>query len=80
MVARLDAPVGEGWQVQVRGRWDSSKDAALLLPSMRRPVLRAGTYTLENHRGEKVDVLHSGTKGMLYWQGEGLASGLYIRA
>ena len=80
VVARLDAPVGEGWQVQVRGRWDSSKDAALLLPSMRRPVLRAGTYTLENHRGEKVDVLHSGTKGMLYWQGEGLASGLYIRA
>jgi U32 family peptidase len=80
VVARLDAPAGEGWQVQVRGLWDAKRDAALLLPGMRRPVLRAGSYSLENHRGEKVDVLHSGTRGTLYWQGEGLASGLYIRA
>ena len=81
VVARVVEPSGQdGWQIQVRSPWHAGDDAAILLPGMRRPVLRAGRYTLENHRGEKVDRLNPGTTGVLYCEEENLRAGLYIRA
>lgn len=77
--AGLAAPCG-GWHVQVRAEWTADRDVSILLPGMRRPVLRAGSYVLENHRGEKTDRLHPGTTGILRGTLPPLAYGLYLRA
>ena len=68
------------WHVQVRSLWDADKDVTLLLPGMHRPLLRAGSYALENHRGERVTRLHSGTAGVLHCALPELRGGLYLRA
>ena len=81
VVARIGEPSGNGgWQVQVRSPWSANSDATLLLPGMCRPVLHAGSYTLENHRGEKAERLNPGTIGVLYCEEDHLRPGLYIRA
>ena len=77
-----DAPSApcESWHVQVRSQWDAEKDVTVLLPGMHRPLLRAGEYALENHRGERVTRLHSGTMGVLHCAMPELRGGLYLRA
>ncbi|MFR3457904.1 MAG: hypothetical protein ACLTTU_05850 [Bilophila wadsworthia] len=47
---------------------------------MRRPALLPGAYRLENHRGERVDLLHPGMEGVLRCEIDGLGKGLYVRA
>ena len=80
VAARLIEPSENGgWQIQVRAPWNAEDDAALLLPGMRRPKLKAGTYVLENHRGEKTDRLNPGMTGTLYCDIEDLRPGLYVR-
>ena len=81
VVARVLGPAPNGgWCVQVRSPWESSQDASLLLPGMKRPLLKAGTYALENHRGEKTDRLNPGMEGVLHCECGPLPSGIYIRA
>lgn len=84
VVARLMESLadGESWRIQVRSPWSAASEAAVLLPGMRRPALQPGTYHLENHRGERVSILHPGMGGVLHCGQsiEGLASGLYVRA
>ncbi|MBR6625898.1 MAG: U32 family peptidase, partial [Mailhella sp.] len=81
VVARVLGPAENGgWNVQVRSPWESSQDASLLLPGMKRPLLKAGTYVLENHRGEKTERLNPGMAGVLHCEYESLPSGIYIRA
>ena len=81
VVARVLSPAENGgWNVQVRSPWESSQDASLLLPGMKRPLLKAGTYVLENHRGEKTERLNPGMAGVLHCEYEPLPSGIYIRA
>lgn len=81
VVARIAEPAGQnGWHVQVRSPWDAGTDAVLLLPGMVRPLLRAGSYRLENHRGEFVNRLNPGMTGVLHCESPELRPGLYIRA
>ena len=81
VVARVLGPAGQGgWQVQVRAPWSVEREAAVLVPGMSRPVLRPHAYTLENHKGERVDRLHPGTTGVLHCEETAIAPGLYIRA
>lgn len=80
VVARLAEPEGDGWRVQVRSPWSSDREASVLVPGMRRPALLPGAYRLENHRGERVDLLHPGMEGVLHCEIDGLGKGLYVRA
>ncbi|WP_276819048.1 peptidase U32 family protein [Mailhella massiliensis] len=81
VVARImePAPLG-GWRVEVRSPWNADADAALLMPGMRRPLLAAGHYHLENHRGEATTRLNPGMTGTLYTDVADIRPGLYIRA
>ncbi len=80
VVARVIEPAGKGgWKIQVRSPWNMADDAILLLPGMKRPVLKSGSYALENHRGEKCERLNPGTEAVLYCE-EDLMPGLYLRA
>jgi putative protease len=47
---------------------------------MKRPLLKAGAYSLENHRGERTERLNPGMEGVLHCECEPLPSGIYIRA
>ena len=80
VVARLAEPEGDGWRVRVRSPWSSDREASVLVPGMRRPALLPGAYRLENHRGERVDLLHPGMEGVLHCEIDGLGKGLYVRA
>ena len=80
VVARLAEPEGDGWRVQVRSPWSSDREASVLVPGMRRPALLPGAYQFENHRGERVDLLHPGMEGVLHCEIDGLGKGLYVRA
>jgi len=81
VVARVLGPAENGgWSVQVRSPWESTQDASVLLPGMRRPLLKAGSYVLENHRGERTVRLNPGMNGVLYCECENIPAGVYIRA
>lgn len=81
VVARVMAPVmNGGWKIQVRSPWNAEDDAVVLLPGMERPSLRAGTYVLEDHKGQKTDRLNPGMEGILYCEQDILRPGIYIRA
>lgn len=67
VLARVEACLAPGsWQVSVRGQWHADLPFRAMLPGLHRPVTEAGHYALENHRGEKAAVLHSGTKAVLH--------------
>ena len=79
VVARLLEPDKGGWKIQVRAPWLADREATILMPGMQRPVLRPGNYSLENHKGERVDRLHPGMEGKLCCEVGGLQKGLYVR-
>lgn len=81
IVARLEEALAPGtWRVSVRARWSSGQSAHILLPGMLRPELAPGTYSLENHRGDTAQVVHSGTSAILHCEVPGLRSGLFVKS
>lgn len=67
IVAQISGP-GEngGLALNVRGVWDASRPAQILLPGLRFIDLDPGAYSLENHRGEKTERLNPGGTATLY--------------
>lgn len=79
LLARLEEPMGEGaWRISVRGRWEAGEPVVLLLPGLRRPLLKPGAYALENHRGERVRTLHPGMPAVLHCAAPMAARGIYV--
>ena len=78
-----DACTGAGaaFAVQIKAPWGAQSSTQLLLPGLKHIDLPAGSYSFVNHRGEKTDKLHPGTKGIVYFEEELplTATGLYIR-
>lgn len=82
LLARVEKALGpQSWEISVRGRWEAEKDVTLILPQMQRPLLVAGTYRLENSKGEAVSTVHSGTRAVLHCDRlvGGIVPGVYIR-
>ncbi len=78
IVARVLEKVSEGkWLIDLRSQWKNEKDAQVLVPGFERPSL--GKYTLENHKGEIVDVLHSGMQGYLHTDNTNIRPHYYIQ-
>lgn len=83
LLARVEEALSpQSWRVSVRGRWDAAHSAVLVLPGMQRPVLKSGEYSLENLKGQAVNLVHSGTEAVLHLHSpcEALVRGLYVRA
>ncbi len=79
VLARLEEEVRSGvWRVSVRGKWPQEAAVRIILPGGARPVLKSGQYALENHKGEAVHTVHSGTAAYLHCETEGLRQGVYI--
>lgn len=80
VVARLEEELKPGsWRVSVRSRWDSTASAQVVMPGLQRPEMAPGAYSLENRKGEKTDIVHSGTQAIMHCQVEGLVPGLFIK-
>lgn len=77
-VERVEAR--DRYAVRVKAAWNADRDVELLLPGMRRRVVRAGEYGLNDHHGERTGRLNSGMAGTLHCSGAGLRPGMFISA
>ena len=86
IVARLERKSrSNSWIVQTKSPWSADKPIEILLPNLNNIALPPGKYALENHRGERVDLLHPGTEAEVFLELEptalaGLEYGMFIRA
>lgn len=81
ILGAIQAPDGPGaWHVAVRAAWDAATDMHILVPGLERPLVRGGTYGLENERGERVALAHSGTFVRLLCDHSALRTGYFLRA
>ena len=80
LLARVEWREGDAWRVSVRGRWNSAQSVVALLPGLERPELAAGSYTFENHRGERCAEVHSGVNALLFGVSIALEPGVYVRS
>ncbi|MFP4212751.1 MAG: peptidase U32 family protein [Desulfohalobiaceae bacterium] len=69
----------EQWLLSVRYRWQQDFYVHLLLPGLRRPLIKPGDYCLEDERGQKKQVVHSGQRAVLRIQDWRLQPGLMLR-
>lgn len=68
------------WELSIRSRWDTTRPMQIMLPGLRRPVLSAEEYSVENHKGQSADMVHSGTRALLRCDDTRLAAGLFLQA
>ncbi len=81
LLARLEYEIKpHTWKVSVRSQWDSTRDAYVFMPGGARPFLVKGEYSLENHKGEKVNCVHPGMEAILHTHIDGLMGKTYIEA
>jgi U32 family peptidase len=79
VLAFLEGEAGaDGWEASVLGRWERGSPLEILLPGLKRPLVRE--YTLEKEDGTAVATAHSGTKVILRCGEPGLRPGVYLRA
>ncbi len=69
----------DSWEVQVKARWENDLDAQVLLPGLKRPVLAAQDYGLENEQGEAIKTAHPGTHILLRSSHPELRPGILLR-
>lgn len=81
VVGRLMEPVGtDGWVMDVKHRFETGAPLEILLPGLRRPVLRPGDYGVENADGAGLETVHGGMRVVLKCGHPGLEPGLFLRA
>ena len=80
MVGHLLRQDGPGrWTTQVLDRWEATGPVELVLPGLRRPVLRSGEYGLENERGETMRLAHPGQRVVLRCEHPECGSDIFLR-
>ncbi|MDL2268139.1 U32 family peptidase [Desulfovibrio sp. OttesenSCG-928-G15] len=80
LVGRVLEPEGLGvWAVEVLGNWRQNMDVEIMLPGLRRPVLAAESYGLENAKGELVRQVGNGTRCRLYADVPDIGPGIFLR-
>ncbi len=79
LLGRLEEEIAKGvWRVSVRSQWNVHRDAYVFMPGGQRPLLTQGSYSLENHLGQRVDTVHPGMEAVLHTEITGLCAGAYI--
>ncbi len=79
VLARVSGGRAGKWELDVMGRWPAGSDVELMLPGLRRPLLRGRDYELENYKGEKAEAVNSGLTAVLHADAAGLEAGVFIR-
>jgi putative protease len=67
------------WQIAVRSPFRADRPVQVMVPGLKRPMLPVGSFQLENHRGEAVDVVHPGMFGFIRCESEHFSEGLFLR-
>ncbi len=79
LLARLEEEIAPGsWRISVRSQWNAEREAYVFMPKGARPSLKSGSYSLENHLGEKVNTVHPGMQAVVHTQVSGLSAGAYV--
>ncbi|KAF5052729.1 hypothetical protein DSECCO2_405710 [anaerobic digester metagenome] len=74
-------PAGsDGWIMDVKHRFETDAPLEILLPGLRRPVLRTGDYGVENDEGLGLGTAHGGMRVVLRCGHPDLEPGLFLRA
>lgn len=80
ITARVLEPLGSGlWSVDIKHRFSTEQPLEIVLPGLRRPVLSAADYGLEQEDGTKTDTAHSGLRLYLRCEHPDLAPGIFLR-
>ncbi len=80
VVARiLERKGDDSWLVSVKSRWEEECDTSIILPGLKRPELKTGSYKFEALNAEPKDTVHSGTQAVLRTDHPDLRAGLFIR-
>ncbi len=78
IVGRVLEEIQKGsWLIDVRSTWKDYKELQILAPGYKRPMV--AKYSLENHKGEKVDVLHPGMKGVIHCESDDFMPKYYLQ-
>ena len=81
VVGRIIEPAGpDAWVMDVKHRFEADAPVEILLPGLRRPVLGAGDYGLENADGDRLATVHGGMRVVLRCAHPGLGEGIFLRA
>ncbi|MDR2825459.1 MAG: U32 family peptidase [Deltaproteobacteria bacterium] len=67
------------WVIDIKDNWENTTNIELVLPGMKRPVLTAKDYGLENQRGEWTGSVRNGTRATLRTDFAELRPGIFIR-
>ena len=79
VLARVERVEADGrYRMQVKAAWDARQDVELILPGMRRDIIRAGEYTLRNHLDEETTRLNSGMDGVFICRKAELLPGMFL--
>ncbi|NJB68712.1 putative protease [Desulfobaculum xiamenense] len=70
----------DAWTVAIRSKWDATAPVRVIAPGLKRPMLSAEDYALENELGERVVTGHSGTTLTLRAAHPALRKGLFLRS
>lgn len=68
------------FEVAVRHRWNTDRPVTVMQPGLKRPVIEAGAYALENADGERQSTVHSGMNAILRCGSGEIRENLYLRA
>lgn len=80
VLARVLEKEGDGrWRVEIKARWDTSRDVEILLPGLNRPRLHQEDYGLETTGGKGLDIAHPGLHCTLFCEHPDMMEHIFIR-
>ena len=81
IVGRLIEPLGaDRWLMDVKHRFETSAPLEILLPGLRRPLLTAKDYGVEDAEGFGLATAHGGMRVVLRCGHPGLEPGIFLRS
>ena len=66
--------------MDVKHRFETGSPLEILFPGLRRPVLGAADYGVENAEGGRLPTVHGGMRVVLRCAYPGLEAGMFLRA
>jgi putative protease len=67
------------WRIQIKAKWQKGADIQIIFPGLKRPIIKANDYAIEDEKGKSIAVAHPGTYVNLYLENQDLIKDLFLR-